>query len=91
MVEVLTLIGIAGAVILAIAWIPETLEIIRLKESKLNRKFAEVYFIGTLLLFLYALYLKDAIFAFVNGFILFQVCISLYYEFVVEPKTKKKR
>jgi len=85
------LVGIIGAVILAIAWIPETIQIIRERESKLNPEFAAVYFVGTLLLFIYALILGDIVFSFVNGFILFQVCIGLYYEFVVERRAKKKK
>jgi len=85
------ILGVIGAIILAIAWIPETVQIIRERESKLNPKFAVVYFVGTLLLFLYAISIVDIVFSFVNGFILIQSCICLYYEFVVERRAKKKR
>ena len=87
------LIGTAGVVFLAIAWIPEVLQTIRERESKLNPKFAVIYFIGTFCLFVYAIFLENIPFTIVNGLILGQVCISLYYEFVVEKreKIKKKR
>ena len=85
------ILGIIGAIVLAIAWIPETLQIIRERESKLNPKFAVVYFVGTLLLFIYALSIKDIVFIIVNSVILTQVCISLYVEFIIEPKMKKRR
>ena len=87
------LIGTAGVVFLAIAWIPEVLQTIRERESKINPKFAVIYFIGTFFLLVYAIFLRNIPFTIVNGLILGQVCINLYYEFVVEKreKIKKKR
>ena len=87
------MIGTAGVVFLAIAWIPEVLQTIRERESKINPKFAVIYFIGTFFLLVYAIFLRNIPFTIVNGLILGQVCINLYYEFVVEKrkKIKKKR
>jgi lipid-A-disaccharide synthase-like uncharacterized protein len=85
------ILGIIGAVILAIAWIPETVQIIRERKSRLNKGFEIFYFVGTLLLFLYALIIADAVFAFVNGFILFQVCINVYFTFGSRKKSRTKK
>lgn len=79
-------LGIIGAIVLLIAWIPETIQIITEKQSKLNPQFEIFYFIGTLLLLTYALLIKDIVFSFVNFFILLQVLISIYFSF-----KKKKR
>lgn len=83
------ILGIIGAIVLCIAWIPETLQIIRERKSKLNPEFAIFYFVGTLLLFIYSLMLNDIVFIFVNGFVLAQMCISLYYGFVVKQKKRR--
>ncbi|MDD5239561.1 MAG: lipid-A-disaccharide synthase N-terminal domain-containing protein [Candidatus Nanoarchaeia archaeon] len=84
------IIGIAGAVVLAAAWIPEIIEIIRIRESKLNPNFAKIALLGTTLLLAYSIIKADFVFIAVNGFIFAQLCIALYYEYVVEPKSKKR-
>ena len=83
------ILGIIGAIILAIAWVPETIQIIREKRSRLNPEFSVFYFIGSLLLFVYAILINELIFSIVNGIILAQTCINLYYEFL--PKKKKRK
>lgn len=94
MVDTTLLIGTLGVVFLAVAWLPEIIQTIRERESKINPKFAVIYFIGTFFLMMYAIFLKNIPFTIVNGLILGQVCINLYYEFVVERgeyKSKKLR
>jgi len=86
---VVVILGIIGAIILAIAWVPETLQIIREKRSRLNPEFSIFYFVGSLLLFVYAILINELIFSIVNGIILLQTCINLYYEFF--PKKKRKK
>jgi len=90
MIEWLQIIGITGAVVLAAAWIPEIIEIIRIRESKLNPNFAKIALLGTTLLLLYSIIKADFVFIVVNGFIFAQLCIALYYEYFVEPKSKKR-
>ncbi len=90
MIEWLQVIGIAGAVFLAAAWIPEILEIIRIRESKLNPNFAKIALLGTTLLLVYSILKADFVFIVVNGFIFAQLCIALYYEYFVEPKSRKR-
>ena len=91
MIEWLQIIGIAGAVFLAAAWIPEIIEIIRIRESKLNPNFAKIALLGTTLLLVYSILKTDFVFIVVNGFIFAQLCIALYYEYIVEPKNKKRK
>jgi lipid-A-disaccharide synthase-like uncharacterized protein len=83
------ILGTIGAIILAVAWIPETAQIIRERRSKLNKKFAALYLFGTFLLLLYALMIRDAVFAFVNLIIFLQVSVSIYYS--SRPARKKRR
>ena len=85
---VVVILGIIGAIILALAWIPETIQIIREKRSRLNPEFSIFYFVGSLLLFVYAILINELIFSIVNGIILAQSCINLYYGFFFK---KKKR
>lgn len=91
MINMPQIIGIAGAVFVAAAWIPEILEIIRKKESPLNPNFAKIALTGTFLLFVYSIMNMDWVFIAVNAFILFQLGLALYYEYFVEPKNKKRQ
>jgi lipid-A-disaccharide synthase-like uncharacterized protein len=91
MIDWLQIIGIAGAIFMAVAWVPEIIEIIRRKESPLNPNFARIALIGTALLLVYSILSKDWVFIAVNALILIQLCIALYYEYVVEPKSKKRK
>jgi len=85
---VTVILGIIGAIILAIAWLPETIQILREKKSRLNPKFSIFYFVGTLVLFSYAVLMNELVFSIVNGIVLIQTCINLYYGFFFK---KKKR
>lgn len=90
MLNIVTLIGIGGALLLAASWVPQIIEVVRLKKSNLNQKFAEFMWLGSLMLLIYSLLIRDVVFVAVNIFILSQISISLYYEFFVEKHKKRK-
>lgn len=79
--DIIEIIGIIGAVLLIVAWLPEIIEIIKTKKSKLNKRFSELLWISTIILLAYSLMVKDLIFTLINGFLLAEISISVYYSF----------
>jgi len=73
------LIGIIGAILLIVAWIPEIKDIIKYKKTKLNKRFTELLFAATLILLAYSILKNDWVFTIINAFILLEVSISIYY------------
>lgn len=74
-------IGTLGLILLMIAWIPETIEMIQSKKARLNRKFIVIYFSGSFLLASYSFLINDLIFLILNSFIAIIALINAYYEF----------
>jgi len=60
------LIGLAGMIILVIAWIPQTIEVIKKKKSSIPKRFSAIYSIASLFLTLYAISIMDLIFTALN-------------------------
>ncbi len=60
------ILGLTGMTILVIAWIPQTLEVIKSKRSSIPGMFSAIYSIASLLLTLYAISIKDVIFTSLN-------------------------
>ena len=73
------IIGIIGILLLGIAWIPETVEIIRNKKDKIDWRFGTLYVLGSLALTIYSYQIRDVIFTILNAFILVMSSISLVY------------
>jgi len=74
-----SIIGIIGIVLLALGWIPETIGIIKEKQSKINPKFGILYVIGSLLLAIYAWQINDIIFLILNTLVGIMSFISLIF------------
>jgi lipid-A-disaccharide synthase-like uncharacterized protein len=74
-------LGILGLILIALGWIPETMEIIRKGKNNLNLKFNILYTFGSLSLTIYAIYAQDIIFIILNGFAFFMSGIGLMYKF----------
>lgn len=55
-------LSIMGLALLAIAWIPETLQNWRERGRSLNLKFVCIYLLGSILLAYHAIIIKDAVF-----------------------------
>ena len=61
-------IGIAGAILLLVAWLFETYESVKRHKALIDLKFAIIYIISTILLTVYAFQRNDNIFFSVNQF-----------------------
>jgi lipid-A-disaccharide synthase-like uncharacterized protein len=71
--------GIAGLILLAVAWVPETVEIIRNHKDTIDWKFGVLYVLGSLALAIHSYQIGDTIFVILNLFILVMSLISLIY------------
>ena len=82
------IVGIVGLAILAIAWIPQTVETIRKRKSYLSFRFALLYLSGSFILAIYSVIIKDTIFLILNIILIVMASINLYIEFFVEKHKK---
>ncbi len=73
------LIGLAGLLLLLIAWIPETIKTIREKKSPVELKFSAVYSLGAAALMAYAYLLGDWIFTTLNLLTMLMALMNAYY------------
>jgi len=73
------IIGLIGLILLAVGWGYETYIIIKEKKSKINTKFALMYTIGSLLLVIYSVQIKDTLFLILNSLITISSLISLIF------------
>jgi len=74
-------LGILGLILIAIGWIPQTIQTIKQKKNNLNFKFNLLYTFGSLALVIYAVYIQDMVFILLNGFAFFMSGIGLFYNF----------
>ncbi|MDO8427975.1 MAG: hypothetical protein Q7S92_02065 [Candidatus Diapherotrites archaeon] len=79
-------VGIAGLLLLLLAWIPETLEVIRLRKTEMEIKFILIYTLGSVFLAVHSFLLKDSIFLILNVLIVFSTLINAYYFFRIPKK-----
>ena len=79
MISLIEVIGIIGAILLILAWMPEIAEIIRAKRSKLNKRFSELLWVATIILLVYSILVRDLVFTIINGFLVLEISISVYY------------
>ncbi len=68
--------GIAGAVLILAAWIPQTIISMK-KGSEPDISFLLLYFAGTLLLFIHSISISDAAFTMLNGTILLATLVNI--------------
>jgi len=80
-------IGIAGAVLLLLAWLFETFESVKRHKALVDLKFAFIYIISIILLTIYAFQRNDMIFFTVNLALVFLVLFEIVYTIL---KIKKK-
>lgn len=75
-------IGIAGAVLLLVAWLFETFESVKRHKALVDLKFAFIYIASTLLLTIYAYQQNDMVFFSVNicliVLVLFEIVYTIY-------------
>jgi len=73
------LLGLAGMTILVIAWIPQTVEVIKNKKSSIPGRFSAIYSIASLFLTFYAISIKDVIFTALNFLAFFQSFLNFLF------------
>ena len=81
-------IGIIGLALLALAWIPQTISIIKKEKSNIDYKFGVLYVIGSLTLIIYSINIKDIIFLLLNSFVALMSGIALYFSIKKQLKQK---
>jgi len=72
-------IGIIGLSLMMVAWIAETVDLIKKKESKLDMNFAVFSIIGSILLLIYSIQIKNIIFIIMKSVVIILICISMFY------------
>ncbi|MEM5778470.1 MAG: hypothetical protein QXK49_02495 [Candidatus Aenigmatarchaeota archaeon] len=72
-------IGIAGAILLLIAWLFETYESVKRHKALIDLKFAFIYIISTALLTIYAFQRSDYIFFSINFCLIILVLFEIFY------------
>jgi lipid-A-disaccharide synthase-like uncharacterized protein len=73
------IVGYAGLALLIVAWISELFDIVRNKKEKIDTKFAVFYIIGSILLLIYSIQIKNIIFIIMKVIVLAISLVSLYY------------
>jgi len=73
------IIGIIGLVLIAVAWLPQIIDTIKTKKSGLNIKFALIYVIGSFVLVVYSIQIKDTIFLILNSLATLMSFTGLFY------------
>lgn len=71
--------GIAGAILLLIAWLFETYESVKRHKALIDLKFAFIYIISTALLTIYAFQRSDYIFFSINFCLVILVLFEIFY------------
>jgi lipid-A-disaccharide synthase-like uncharacterized protein len=72
-------IGIAGAILLVLAWLFETFESIKKHKSLIDLKFALIYLVSTIFLTVYAFQNNDIVFFGVNALLIILVLFEIMY------------
>lgn len=83
-------LGFFGMLLLVIAWIPETIEMIKSRKAHLNKKFILLYVLGSGSLIIYSYYIKDFVFLILNSFITFIALLNGYFELKKEVVNRVK-
>ena len=81
MIEYINYLGILGLILIAVGWIPQTIQTIKQKKNNLNLKFNLLYTFGSLALTVYAIYISDMVFILLNGFAFLMSGVGLFYNF----------
>ncbi len=85
------LVGLAGLVLLLIAWVPETIKTIQQKKSTVELKFSAVYALGSASLMTYAYLLGDWIFTTLNLLTMLMALMNAHYAVKEQNKEKKAK
>ncbi len=81
-------IGVIGAALLVLAWIFETSNSVRKRKLTIDKRFAAMYLVSTVILLVYSLQNGDVIFLFVNTCLIVLVSFEVAYSFLRGQKWK---
>ncbi len=81
-------IGMIGAALLVLAWIFETANSVRKRKLTIDKRFAAMYLVSTVILLVYSLQNGDVIFLFVNACLIVLVSFEVAYSFLRGQKWK---
>lgn len=84
-------LGLFGLVLLCLAWIPETIDMIKTKKAYLNKTFIMLYVIGSGSLTIYAYIIHDLVFFLLDLWIAIMALLNGYYELKKEWHDRKQR
>jgi len=73
------IMGLIGAILVALSWIPQTFAIIKKEKINIDIKFGVMYIIGGILLIIYSIQIKDIIFLILNLLVVIMSSTSLIY------------
>jgi MtN3 and saliva related transmembrane protein len=76
----LSFLGLAGLVLLILAWVPQTADTVRRKHSGLVWQFDALYAAGSIVLAYYSLTIGDLVFTLLNSLAAYMALIGLYYK-----------
>jgi len=77
---VVNIIGFVGLILLIVAWLPETIDVIKKGKVMMPYSFLILYLIGVISLAIYSVILKDLVFSILNILLIFEAAINLYYK-----------
>ncbi len=81
-------IGVIGAALLVLAWIFETANSVRKRKLTIDKRFAAMYLVSTIILLVYSLQNGDIIFLFVNACLIVLVSFEVVYSLLRGRKWK---
>ena len=83
-----TFVGLIGLGLILVAWIAETVDLIKKKKGKLDTKFAMFYIMGSIVLLVYSIQIKSVVFIILKVFVIILSFISLYYSLKLHQKKR---
>jgi len=89
--EPVTVVGIAGLAVLLVAWIAELVDLIKKKKGRLDTNFAVFYIIGSVLLLIYSIQIKNVIFIVMKIIVIILTVLSLYYSIKIRKERLKNK
>jgi lipid-A-disaccharide synthase-like uncharacterized protein len=91
MIDIFTMAGFAGALLIICAWAFEAFEAVERHKSLMDLKFIAIYIIAMSLLFIHSVSINDAVLIFLNGTILVIAAFEVVYSIHVKKVHKRKR
>jgi MtN3 and saliva related transmembrane protein len=89
------LIGVAGSVLLLIAWAYETVDSVRTHKCLIDLRFSFIYIGGNLLLFGYSMMIGDMVFITLQAILIClvasEIIYSIYVKKICKPRLPEKK